>query len=78
MGVLTQNRRSGKFSGSAAENEIKHVRDEIGQDDGIGKAASNSTSPKSARRGAVTGGGGSVLSGRRCFVTFVSSRPACR
>ena len=26
----------------------------------------------------VTGGGGSVLSGRRCFVTFVSSRPACR
>lgn len=58
--------------------------DEIGQGDGIGKAASNSTSPKSARRRrprrgvAATGGGGSVLSGRRCFVTFVSSRPACR
>lgn len=29
-------------------------------------------------RKACGGGGGSVLSGRRCFVTFVSSQPACR
>lgn len=39
---------------------------------------------KSVKRWAIQlcrkacGGGGSVLSGRRCFVTFVSSQPACR